>query len=410
MRYTILLVICILTSFFLVAQNANQFYRKADSLYNIKDFKNSAIAYNEGIRLQGTTTGFNRYITAASSWSLANTPDSAFYILDMLSKNDKLTQSDYKNIESAKELAALQSDKRWKQLLAAVQKQADANTYPQEEFVYGRKDGMGLLMTQLKPKGRSNGKAIISVQAGSWFSNFTMVERGVYYKRQYLDKGYNVFMVVLGSQPRYAIPDQVEDLKRAVRYIRYNAKKLGIDPDHIGIEGGSAGGHLSLVIATADEKINTTASDPIDRVSSRVQAAAVLFPPTDFFNWGFPGAAMVNVRGPQIQAKVYGAFDFRVLNNTTAIYEPVTDTTARNKIGREISPIYAVSSDDPPIFIIHGDADMVVPLQQSQTFVAKLKEAGVTNKYIIKKGGRHNPDDMKPELDLFVDWFDKYLK
>jgi acetyl esterase/lipase len=147
--------------------------------------------------------------------------------------------------------------------LPAVQKQADANTYPQEEFVYGRKDGMGLLMTQLKPKGKSNGKAIISVQAGSWFSNFTMVERGVYYKRQYLDKGYNVFMVVLGSQPRYAIPDQVEDLKRAVRYIRYNAKKLGIDPEHIGIEGGSAGGHLSLIIATADEKINTNASDPL---------------------------------------------------------------------------------------------------------------------------------------------------
>jgi len=410
MKYIILILLCILTTQFSFAQNANQFYRRADSLYNIKDFKNSAIAYNEGIRLQGTTTGFIRYLSAASSWILANTPDSAFYLLNILSQNDKLTQSDYKNIESAKELAALQSDKRWKQLLAAVQKQADANTYPQEEFVYGRKDGMGLLMTQLKPKGKSNGKAIISVQAGSWFSNFTMVERGVYYKRQYLDKGYNVFMVVLGSQPRYAIPDQIEDLKRAVRYIRYNAKQLGIDPDHVGIEGGSAGGHLSLVIATADDKINVTASDPVDRVSSRVQAAAVLFPPTDFFNWGFPGAAMINVRGPQIQARVYGAFDFRVLNNTTAIYETVTDTTARNKIGKEISPIYAVSSDDPPIFIIHGDADMTVPLQQSQTFVAKLKEAGVTNKYIIKKGGRHNPDDMKPELDQFVDWFDKYLK
>ena len=410
MKNSILILFFFLTSFFSIAQNANQFYRKADSLYNIKDFKNSGIAYNVGIRLQGVTTGFNRYITAASSWILANSPDSAFYLLDLLAQNDKLTQSDYKNIESAKELAALQSDKRWKQLLAAVQKQADANTYPQEEFVYGRKDGMGLLMTQLKPKGKSNGKAIISVQAGSWFSNFTMVERGVYYKRQYLDKGYNVFMVVLGSQPRYAIPDQIEDLKRAVRYIRYNAKQLGIDPDHVGIEGGSAGGHLSLVIATADDKINVTASDPVDRVSSRVQAAAVLFPPTDFFNWGFPGAAMINVRGPQIQARVYGAFDFRVLNNTTAIYETVTDTTARNKIGKEISPIYAVSPDDPPIFIIHGDADMVVPLQQSQTFVAKLKEAGVTNKYIIKKGGRHNPDDMKPELDQFVDWFDKYLK
>ena len=410
MKNTILIFISLLTTYFSKAQNANQFYRKADSLYNLKDFKSAAIAYNDGIKLQGTATGFNRYLSAASSWAMANSPDSAFYLLDILSKNDKLTQSDYKNIAGAKELEALQSDKRWKALLAAVQKKAEGNTYPHEEIVYGRKDGMGLLMTQLKPKIRSNGKAIISVQAGSWFSNFTMVERGVYYKRQYLDKGYNVFMVVLGSQPRYAIPDQVDDLKRAVRYIRYNAKQLGIDPEHIGIEGGSAGGHLSLIIATADEKINTNASDPVDRVSSRVQAAAVLFPPTDFFNWGFSGAATINQREIQKQLRVYGAFDFRVWNNATLTYDPVTDTAARNKIGREVSPIYAVSSDDPPIFIIHGDADMTVPVQQSQTFIAKLKEAGVTNNFVIKKGGRHNPDDMQPELNEFVDWFDKYLK
>src|SRR6187399_2029749 len=176
MKYSILILLSGLTTFFSIGQNANNLYKKADSLYTLKDFKNSGIAYNEGIRLQGPTTGFNRYLSAASSWILANTPDSAFYILNILSQNDKLTQSDYKNIESAKELEALHADKRWKQLLAAVQKQADANTYPQEEFVYGRKDGMGLLMTQLKPKGKSNGKAIIGVQAGSWYSNFSMIE------------------------------------------------------------------------------------------------------------------------------------------------------------------------------------------------------------------------------------------
>src|ERR1700752_2341863 len=130
MKNTILILLFILTTFYSIGQNPNQFYRKADSLYNIKEFKNSGIAYNEGIRLQGAGTGFNRYISAASSWTLANSSDSAFYLLNVLSKNDKLTQSDYKNIESAKELEALQSDKRWKQLLAAVKKQADANTYP----------------------------------------------------------------------------------------------------------------------------------------------------------------------------------------------------------------------------------------------------------------------------------------
>jgi len=410
MKNIILILLCFLTTQFAIGQSAERIYRNADSLFNSKDFKSSAAFYTEGIRLQGPFTGFNRYLSAAISWTQVDLADSAFYILEMLSKNDFLIQSDYKNIESAKELSPLHTDKRWKESLAAIEKKAESNTYPQEEIVYGRKDGMGLLMTLLKPKAKANGKAIISVMAGSWFSNFTMVGRSVYYKRQYLDKGYNVFMVVLSSQPRYAIPDQIDDLKRAVRYIRYNATKFGIDPDKIGIEGGSAGGHLSLTIAMADDKINSNASDPVDRVSSRVQAAAVLFPPTDFFNWGFPGAAMINARQQQIQARVYGAFDFRVWNNATTTYDLVTDTSARTKIGREISPIYSVSPDDPPVLIIHGDADMVVPLQQSQSFVAKLKEAGVANNFIIKKGGRHNAEDMKPELNQFVDWFDKYLK
>jgi acetyl esterase/lipase len=88
-------------------------------------------------------------------------------------------------------------------------------------------------------------------------------------------KVFSVFAVFHGSQPRYAIPDEVEDLKRAVRYIRYNGLKFGIDPNHIGITGGSSGGNLALLVATADDKINTTASDPVDRVSSRVQAIAV---------------------------------------------------------------------------------------------------------------------------------------
>ena len=88
----------------------------------------------------------------------------------------------------------------------------------------------------------------------------------------------------------------------------------------------------------------------------------------------------------------------------------MTDTTTPNKIAREIAPIYSVTPDDPPVFIIHGDADKTVPIQQSKTFVEKLNEAGVVNKFIIKKGGDHNPMDMMPEMNQFVDWFDKYLK
>src|SRR5436190_14075169 len=169
-------------------------------------------------------------------------------------------------------------------LVANLEAQSNSGT---KEIIYGRKDGVALKMLQLSPVGNSKGKAIVRVMAGSWYSSYGMAtsEGAIETSRQlYVDGGYTVFEVVVGSQPRFAIPEQISDVKRAVRYIRYHAKELGIDPNHIGIEGYSAGGHLSLAVATADDKIDTASKDPVDHVSSRVQAAAVLYPPTDFLN------------------------------------------------------------------------------------------------------------------------------
>jgi acetyl esterase/lipase len=281
------------------------------------------------------------------------------------------------------------------------------------EIIYGRKDGTALTMLELKPDRKSNGKAIIRVIAGNWLSSYEWASSADVLevsKTLYTDRGYTVFEVVVGSQPRYAIPDEINDVKRAVRYIRYNAKQLGIDPNHIGIEGSSAGGNLSLAVATADDKIDTASKDPVDHVSSRVQAVAVLYPPTDFLNWGGAGNNVIGAKSLQLQFHVYGAFDFRKFSDSTTTYDFVSDNAARDKIGKEISPIYFVSSDDPPVFIIHGDADPTVPLQQSESIIAKFKEAGVPNNFIIKKGGKHKFDDMMPEVKQFADWFDKYLK
>jgi acetyl esterase/lipase len=294
-------------------------------------------------------------------------------------------------------------------LLGTVHAQNDTSA---KEIIYGRKDGIALTMLQLTPRGNSKHRAIVRVMAGSWFSSYGMATREgtiELSKELYVDRGYTVFEVIVSSQPRFAIPEQINDVKRAVRYIRFHAKELGIDPGQIGIEGYSAGGHLSLAIATADEKIDTASKDPVDHVSSRVQAAAVLFPPTDFLNWP-PFGNVVNAKQLLLTYGVYGALDFKKWNDKTYTYDVVSDTAERNKIGREISPLYFVTPDDPPIFIIHGDADQTVPLEQSQAFIAKLKDVGVPNNYIIKKGAAHDQSAMMPEMKQFTDWFDKYLK
>ncbi|MEO5890538.1 MAG: alpha/beta hydrolase, partial [Ferruginibacter sp.] len=281
---------------------------------------------------------------------------------------------------------------------------------PQSELIYGRKDGMALTMFMQTPVKSPNGKGIIVVESGNWKSSYDKALRFLAESKIYTDKGYTVFTVLPGSQPRYTIPDQIADLKRAVRFIRYNAKEYGIDGDHIGIMGFSSGGHLSLAVATADDKIDSMSMDPVERVSSRVQAAAVFYPPTDFLNFGRQAATPSINRTALILTGVYAAFDFKAWNDTTRSYVTVTDEAKKLQIARQISPIYSVTADDPPTLIIHGDADILVPLQQSESIIKKFEEVKVPNKLIIKKGGGHGWKNLDVEQKNFIDWFDKYLK
>ena len=86
----------------------------------------------------------------------------------------------------------------------------------------------------------------------------------------------------------------------------------------------------------------------------------------------------------------------------------------REALGREISPIYHVTSKLPPTLIIHGDADPVVPLQQSQTFVQQARTAGAANvKLIVRPGKGHGWGDFwksTEDITAFADWFDQHLR
>lgn len=283
---------------------------------------------------------------------------------------------------------------------------ASSNT----EVIYGRKDGMALTMFKLVPKEHSNGKAIISVVSGNWVSNYTYATYLISRARIYVNKGYTVFVTMHGSQPRYTIPDEIVDLKRAVRFIRYNATKYNIDPGHICITGSSSGGHLSLMVALSDDTIDTASKDPVNNVSSRVQAVAVFFPPTDFLNWGQPNTNLSTARAGLAAAGVASAFEYKEWDDTTKTYKVVSSPKKYEQIVKQTSPIYAVSFDDPPVLIIHGDSDKTVPLQQSETIIKKLKEANISNQLFIKQGGGHGWKNIEIEEQKFVDWFEKYLK
>ncbi len=286
---------------------------------------------------------------------------------------------------------------------------SDSLNYTKTEIIYGRKDGMALTMMMLKPSAKKNGKAIISVLNGNWISSPRMMDAFLAKSNLYIDAGYTMFGVMVSSQPQYTIPDEIADLKRAVRFVRFKGKEFGIDPDHIGITGSSAGGHLSLMVATSNDEKNLKSNDPVDKVSSRVQAVAVFYPPTDFINYGGPNTSGKINQAGLVFTRVAAAFDFKEWNDTTGTFVSINETEKRLEIAKEISPITWVTPDDPPVIIIHGDKDFLVPKQQSESIIEKFKEAKVINKFIIKEGGSHGWQNREVEEKNFVEWFDKYL-
>lgn len=297
-------------------------------------------------------------------------------------------------------------------LLIPLSSSAQENSsFSQEEVIYGRKHGMALTMIVLKPE-KTNGKGIISVLSGNWFSSNTFVPDGINSAKPFLESGYTVFLTMHSSNPRFDIAEGALDIKKAVQYIRFNAKKFTIDPDNIGITGSSSGGNLSLIVGTADDLKNEKSKDPLRRVSSKVQAVAVFYPPTDFLNWGQPNAYMNYLQYAPSLAKSYvlGALKFNTYNRTSTIFEPIKDSIALRKISMTVSPAQLVTLDDAPVYIIHGDKDKTVPLQQSQHIQKKYDEIGVPLVLNIKAGADHGWKNMNADRNEFVKWFDKYLK
>ncbi len=273
----------------------------------------------------------------------------------------------------------------------------------QRDVIYGRSFGTALTMDVFTPTAKANGAAVIHVISGGWFSS----PEGINPKTAaaFTSRGYAVFSVVHGSQPKYAINEILLDMHRAVRFIRTSAAKFGIDPERIAITGASAGGHLSLMQGTAGTRGNPKAKDPIDRASSRVQAVACFVPPTDFLNFGETGRSALT----SLPDAIKPAFDFREREPKTGGFVRVADPRRVEAILRDVSPVTHVSKESAPALIIHGEKDPLVPLQQAEVMVAKLKEAGVPAELVVKAGQGHVWADMDKDLPKMADWFDKHL-
>ena len=279
--------------------------------------------------------------------------------------------------------------------------QPPANFTRVEDVIYGRKDGIALTMDVFTPNAKPNGRGVIVCISMNFQSSKDMLKQ--FHPRttsELLSRGYVVFAVVHGSQPKFTVPEIVDDMHRAVRFIKYNAKSYGIEGDRLGIAGGSAGGHLSLMMGCAGKAGDPKAVDPVDRESSKVAAVACFFPPTDFraFESSPPSGFDPTV-----------LFPIRERDPKTAQLVPVTPER-RRAIGTACSPLHCAKEDAAPTLIIHGDQDRLVPLQQSEALIARLKQCNVTCDLVVKKGKGHFWMDIAKDLPTLADWFDKHLR
>jgi len=238
------------------------------------------------------------------------------------------------------------------------------------------------------PKSNAPVPLIVYVHGGG----FRGGDKGDQSPVRFLKDGYAMAAVNYRLSQHAVFPAQIEDCKAAVRWLRANAKKYNADPERFGAWGTSAGGHLVAMLGTAGNTRIFDVGENLD-VSSKVQAVADYFGPTDFLQMDAhrPANGMIHngPRSPE-SALIGGAL------------QQNPDKVAR------ANPITYVTSDAPPFFIAHGDRDPLVPHHQSQLLEAALKAAGVPVSFYTVKGAGHGFRDATADAKR-TDFFAKYL-
>ncbi|MDZ4288893.1 MAG: alpha/beta hydrolase [Prosthecobacter sp.] len=260
------------------------------------------------------------------------------------------------------------------------------------KVVYGQRNGHDLSLEVVQPA-RPNGIGILVMISGRWKS--APEKFRPWMVAPFLRQGHTVFAISHLSQPEASVMDIVADVHRATRFIRLHSHEYGIDPQRLGVTGGSSGGHLSLMLATRGGPGNPSAVDLVDRQSSEVEAAAVFFPVTDLLNLG-PSTQNLHDGGPPKS--------FR-----NAFGPKGTILSEWKIIGRDVSPIDHITKDLPPILIAHGDADTLVPLDQSVRFKQRAAELGHDVELTVRPGKKHGWPTMIWDACLFASWFTENL-
>lgn len=257
------------------------------------------------------------------------------------------------------------------------------------DVVYGRGSGRDLHMDVYAPeRPRPTAPFVLWIHGGGWVGG----SRSPCGTLGLVAKGYVTASVEYRFSQEAPFPAQIEDCKAAVRFVRAHARELGIDPARIGAAGASAGGHLAALLGVAGDANALDGAGGSPGVSSAVQAVCDYFGPTDLLHFDGHGSRIVAADDASLIAQLLGG-----------------PLSTHRDLAAAASPITYVTKDDPPILILHGDADDIVPLDQSVTFDARLREAGVDSTLVVVRGVGHGALGAAADAKA-VDFFERKLR
>ena len=240
------------------------------------------------------------------------------------------------------------------------------------DLTYGSAEGEALKLDLARPR-VCRGQTlplVIFVHGGGWHSGDKKGGLTRSDSRMFFQLGFAVASVNYRLSPQHHFPAHINDCKLAVRFLRTNAEEFGLDPARIGIWGSSAGGHLVSLMGMADDD-DGLEGPGLTGVSSRPQAVVDHFGPEDLTRvWAGSEATIRDFLGA-------GASNFLAL-------------------ARWASPVTYVAAGDPPILIIHGDMDFVVPYGQAVALVEKLIPAGNSGALIQVRNAGHGFSPFPP--------------
>ena len=247
----------------------------------------------------------------------------------------------------------------------------------------GRSQKADLYLPMTAPAGPLR-PAVVIIHGGGWSGGKRDGQRELNIGTNLALHGYVGMSIdyALASKTKATWPQNLYDCKTAVRWLRKNAERLQIDPNRIGVIGGSAGGHLAAMITLTTPADGLDPQEPYGELSCRVACGVDL----------------------------YGIADLPTYHDASMLGKSFAEAP---ELYRLASPVTYVRSNSPPLLIIHGTADTTVNLKQSEIFADVLKKAGAPYELMIIPGAEHSFDLQPKQRDLrpvVLGFFDRHLK